>query len=94
VLCVPEIEKDRYYSVMLTSQYTFNFGYIGSRAAGYPARVAVKDIATSAIGVGVRYPHWVTCGRRLGKSLFDVAAALVECGHVSGLLMRPSDRWP
>ena len=34
VLCVPEIAKDRYYSVMLTSQYTFNFGYIGSRATG------------------------------------------------------------
>jgi hypothetical protein len=34
VLCVPEIEKKRYYSIMLTSQYTFNFGYIGSRATG------------------------------------------------------------
>jgi hypothetical protein len=34
VLCVPEIEKDRYYSVQLISQYTFNFGYIGSRATG------------------------------------------------------------
>ena len=36
VLCVPEMEKQkqRYYSVMLTSQYTFNFGYIGSRATG------------------------------------------------------------
>ena len=34
VLCVPEIAKHRYYSVMLTSQYTFNFGYIGSRATG------------------------------------------------------------
>ena len=34
VICVPEIEKSRYYSVMLTSQYTFNFGYIGSRATG------------------------------------------------------------
>ncbi len=34
VLCVPEIEKERYYSVMLTSQYTFNFGYMGSRATG------------------------------------------------------------
>ena len=34
VLCVPEIAKDRYYSIMLTSQYTFNFGYIGSRATG------------------------------------------------------------
>ncbi|MBK7423975.1 MAG: DUF1254 domain-containing protein [Propionivibrio sp.] len=34
VICVPKIEKARYYSVMLTSQYTFNFGYIGSRATG------------------------------------------------------------
>lgn len=34
VLCVPEMDKDRYYSVMITSQYTFNFGYIGSRATG------------------------------------------------------------
>jgi hypothetical protein len=34
VLCVPEIEKDRYYSVQLISQYTFNFGYIGSRTTG------------------------------------------------------------
>lgn len=34
VLCVPQFDKDRYYSVMLTSQYTFNFGYIGSRATG------------------------------------------------------------
>ena len=34
VLCVPEIEKERYYSVQLISQYTFNFGYIGSRATG------------------------------------------------------------
>jgi hypothetical protein len=34
------------------------------------------------------YTAWVTCGRRPGKSFFDVAAALVGCGHVSGLLMR------
>ena len=34
VLCVPEIEKDRYYSVQLVSQYTYNFGYIGSRTTG------------------------------------------------------------
>jgi len=37
-------------------------------------------------------PLWVTCGRRPGKSFFDVAAALVGCGHVSGLLMRRM--WP
>lgn len=34
VICIPEIEKDRYYSVMLTSLYTYNFGYLGSRATG------------------------------------------------------------
>ena len=34
VLCVPKMAKDRYYSIQLTSQYTFNFGYIGSRTTG------------------------------------------------------------
>ncbi len=34
VLCVPEMDKDRYYSIQLTSQYTYNFGYIGSRSTG------------------------------------------------------------
>jgi hypothetical protein len=36
---------------------------------------------------------WVMCGRRLiGKSFFDVSAALVGCGHVSGLFVRRG--WP
>jgi hypothetical protein len=34
VLCVPEVEKGRYYSVQLVDLYTFNVGYIGSRATG------------------------------------------------------------
>jgi len=34
MLCVPEMAKDRYYSVQLTPQYTYNFSCIGSRAAG------------------------------------------------------------
>ena len=34
VLCVPKIDKNRYYSVMLADLYTFNYGYIGSRATG------------------------------------------------------------
>jgi hypothetical protein len=34
VLCVPEIEKDRYYSVQLTDMYAFNYGYIGTRTTG------------------------------------------------------------
>ena len=34
VLCVPVVDKGRYYSVQLTDMYTFNVGYIGSRATG------------------------------------------------------------
>ena len=37
VLSVPEVEKGRYYSVQLTDLYTFNFGYICSRATGNAA---------------------------------------------------------
>jgi hypothetical protein len=37
VLCMPEIEKARYYSVQLIDMYTFNFGYVGSRATGSDA---------------------------------------------------------
>ncbi|WFB37934.1 DUF1254 domain-containing protein [Kiritimatiellota bacterium B12222] len=34
VLTVPEIEKDRYYSVQFIDAYTYNFAYAGSRATG------------------------------------------------------------
>ncbi|GGH41606.1 Uncharacterized conserved protein [Cribrihabitans marinus] len=34
VICVPEIEKSRYYSVQLVNLYTYNYGYIGSRTTG------------------------------------------------------------
>ena len=34
VLTVPEVEKGRYYSIQLVDMYTFNYGYIGSRATG------------------------------------------------------------
>ncbi len=34
VLCMPEIEKTRYYDVQLVDLYTDNFGYLGSRATG------------------------------------------------------------
>ena len=34
VFCIPEIEKDRYYSVQLVDMYTFNYGYVGSRVTG------------------------------------------------------------
>jgi hypothetical protein len=34
VLCVPKIEKTRYYDVQLVGMYTFNYDYIGSRTTG------------------------------------------------------------
>jgi hypothetical protein len=34
VICNPEIEKSRYFSVQLVDQYTFNYGYMGSRTTG------------------------------------------------------------
>jgi len=34
VFCVPDIDKNRYYSVQLIDMYTFNFGYVGSRTTG------------------------------------------------------------
>ncbi len=37
VLCVPKIEKSRYYDVQLIDMYTFNYAYIGSRATGNDA---------------------------------------------------------
>src|SRR5262249_23469282 len=37
VLCLPAVEKRRYYSVQLVDMYTFNYGYMGSRSTGNDA---------------------------------------------------------
>jgi hypothetical protein len=37
VFCVPKVDKNRYYSVQLTDMYSFNYGYVGSRATGSDA---------------------------------------------------------
>ena len=37
VLCMPEIEKTRYYDVQLVDLYTDNYGYMGSRTTGNDA---------------------------------------------------------
>lgn len=34
VITVPEVEKERYYSLQFIDMYTFNFAYVGSRATG------------------------------------------------------------
>ncbi len=34
VLCVPDVDPGRYFAVQLVDLYTFNYGYIGSRATG------------------------------------------------------------
>lgn len=37
VLCMPQVDADRYYDVQLTDMYTFNYGYMGSRTTGNDA---------------------------------------------------------
>ena len=37
VFCVPKVEKKRYYSVQIVDMYSFNYGYVGSRATGNDA---------------------------------------------------------
>ena len=37
VICVPKVEKGRYYAVQLSDLYSYNVGYIGSRATGNDA---------------------------------------------------------
>ncbi|QDU97843.1 DUF1254 domain-containing protein [Lignipirellula cremea] len=37
VFSVPAVEKSRYYAVQLVDMYTFNYGYVGSRATGNEA---------------------------------------------------------
>ncbi|CAA0081620.1 Uncharacterised protein [Halioglobus japonicus] len=37
VISIPEVDKDRYYSVQLIDGNTYNYGYIGSRATGHEA---------------------------------------------------------
>jgi hypothetical protein len=34
VLTVPEIEKDRYFSIQFLDAYTFDFAYVGTRTTG------------------------------------------------------------
>jgi hypothetical protein len=41
VLCNPQIEKERYFSVQLVDMYTFNYGYMGSRTTGNGAACAM-----------------------------------------------------
>jgi hypothetical protein len=37
VVTVPKIDQKRYYSIQLVDMYTFNYGYVGSRATGNAA---------------------------------------------------------
>lgn len=41
VICNPEIEASRYFSLQLIDMYTFNYGYMGTRTTGNAARCAL-----------------------------------------------------
>jgi hypothetical protein len=59
VMCMPEIEKARYYDVQLVDMYTDNYGYIGSRTTGNgPGRkIHPRDLSPemkAALGDGIK----------------------------------------
>ena len=56
VFCVPKVDKNRYYSVQLTDMYTFNYGYVGSRATGNDAGCYM-----------IAGPNWKGDGARWGE---------------------------
>ncbi len=41
IICNPDIEKSRYFSLQLIDMYTFNYGYMGSRTTGNAAQCAM-----------------------------------------------------
>lgn len=41
VICNPDIEKSRYFSLQLIDMYTFNYGYMGSRTTGNASQCAM-----------------------------------------------------
>jgi hypothetical protein len=52
-------------------------------------QILPKDSVVQHSKISRQMTLWVMCGRRLiGKNFLDVDAALVGCGHVSGLFVR------
>ena len=58
VICNPEIETSRYFSVQLVDMYTFNFGYMGSRTTGN--RAACNMVAGPG-WKGEKPAGWLEC---------------------------------
>ena len=82
VLCVPEVEKSRYYDVQLVDMYTFNYGYIGSRATGNDAGCYM-----------VAGPDWKgddAAGHQEGLSLRNA----VRPGRLPHAALRARTTWP
>jgi Protein of unknown function (DUF1254) len=74
VLSVPNVEKSRYYSVMLCDGNTFNYGYIGSRATGSEAGdyMVVGPNWQGATPPGIKKVFQ-------SSTQFSVAASCVNC---------------
>jgi len=78
VLCVPEVEKGRYYSVQLIDMYTVNVGYIGSRATGNGAGCYLvagpRWTGTAPAGVAKVFPFATEFGMAIFRTqLFNPA---------------------
>jgi hypothetical protein len=77
VICNPEIEKSRYFSVQLVDFYTFNFGYMGSRTTGNGANCGM------IAGPGWK-PHTIQ-PRSLALSLASFQAPVKNSAEVMGM---------
>src|SRR3974390_2674060 len=64
VICVPKVEKNRYYAVQISDLYSYNIGYIGSRATGNDAGCYM-----------VAGPNWKGETPKGSKKLFPIETA-------------------
>jgi uncharacterized protein DUF1254 len=93
VLSVPEVDKSRYYSVMLCDGNTYNYGYIGSRATGSEAgdylvagRLERRSSKWHQESISVQYP--VLAADLSHPALQPRGHA--ECDQGSGRLQSPA----
>jgi hypothetical protein len=69
-------------SAVITKLVEFGYLQPGARHRATAVARAIDRLRNDLVRQGV------TCGRRPWQELSDGSAALVGCGHVSGLLMR------
>jgi hypothetical protein len=103
VLCVPAVDRKRYYSVQLADMYSFNYGYIGSRATGSDAGCYMVSgpawKGETPAGIGKVFPSETQFSLAIYRTqLFDAAdmdnVKKIQAGYVvqplSAFLKQPA----